>query len=144
MHEASKIIKLTNEHDLFKTPEDILKYQFELWSENKIDEFFLFKSNNSSELESLDSSLRKSNPSLYSTIHKYYDDMIVIDEHYFKDLNAFEKYLRRLVDLQKKYSSKNFDNFMNKHVESMADLAFENSKLMNVIKKFDSECQNSK
>lgn len=139
-----KIIKLTNEHDLFKTPEDILKYQFELWSENKIDEFYLFKSNNSSELESLDASLRKSNPPLYSTIHKYYDDMIVIDEHYFKDLNAFEKYLRRLVDLQKKYSSKNFDNFMNKHVESMADLAFENSKLMNVIKEFDSECQNSK
>ena len=33
---------------------------------------------------------------------------------------------------------------MNKHVESMADLAFENSKLMNVIKEFDSECQNSK
>ena len=121
--------------DVFRNHADILQYQKKLWDENKLQLFSGFYSCNRDYLKSHTAEFKYADPKLFGKITSFTRNMFYIDEHYFRDVDEFVKYVRVLIECQVKYNINSYDNFFDLHRKNINKVSSVRDDIRNALEK---------
>lgn len=105
---------------MFRKTEDELKYLQQAWHSGKLEQFHRYFS------EGTDSQLaavRNTDPEEFARMEHLFRGMIVIDEHYFRDLKDFSGYVIKLADWQVNYNVHTYDSFRAEHERTISEMS---------------------
>ena len=121
-HVAQKdnVITLLNGEYIFKNPLDVLIYLEGLYNQNQLLRFYSFVARAYQELTTSNKFIN-ANKDKYNKIINNYKELIVIDEHIFKNLNELKEYATSLLE----YKVSLVERFIDSHQEILDE--YENS-----------------
>lgn len=121
--------------DVFRKPNDVLKYLKNLWDENKLPLFSGFYSCNRDYLKSHTAEFKGADPELFGKITSFSRNLFYIDEHYFRNVDEFVEYVRVLIECQVKYNVNSYDSFFDIHRNTINKVALVRADIRNALEK---------
>ena len=118
--QKDRVISLLNGKYIFKNSLDVLNYLESLYNQNQLLQFFSFVARAYQELTSSNKFIN-ANEAKYNKIINNYKELIVIDEHIFKNINELKEYATSLL----KYELSLVKRFIDSHQEILNE--YENS-----------------
>lgn len=105
---------LTIKQFVFRNPEEMLDYIEQLWDQNKLSLLYNFFEKAHKILEKYKDHLLSSKQDSYIKALEYQKSLIKVDEHFFKNIDAFKQYANTLVESDLKV----LDQFITMHQQA--------------------------